>query len=245
MTRTRFEQDLAAARREHLLPGREIHLRHTRGYQFCELCLITGTSEGNAIANIWNTTGVSQPGPEQLRALDGDAIARDHGALAAVIGPIRSWTFDRLDVAEAGGDKTFGTITAAWMGAAEAAPVTGGGDWGAYQPAYIYRDAAMTFAAGTQVYVLDAPDGEVFVMESFTRHRDPALSEERLRHLGGRLQLPGGWGFRAETLDRDMEVSAAHHGDLAHVVHDDLHNTYQGSDVARAFSALCRKDSLW
>jgi len=33
--------------------------------------------------------------------------------------------------------------------------------------------------------------------------------------------------------------------DLAHLVQDNLHNAYQGSDAGRAFSLLCQKDSLW
>ena len=46
-------------------------------------------------------------------------------------------------------------------------------------------------------------------------------------------------------LDQDLAVSSAHHGNLAHVAQDNLHNAYQGSDVARAFTELCQKDSLW
>jgi hypothetical protein len=47
-----LEQQMAAARHEHLVPGREIHVQDMRGYRFCEVGLITGDSEENAIANI-------------------------------------------------------------------------------------------------------------------------------------------------------------------------------------------------
>lgn len=47
-----------------------------------------------------------------------------------------------------------------------------------YYPGYIYRNDTITFNAGSEVYVLDAPDGEAFVMQSFTRHWDPTLSED-------------------------------------------------------------------
>lgn len=244
MTEPSLEQNLLAARREHLVPGREIHMRDLRGYQFCEVLLVTGTSAGNAVANIWNTTGVCDPKQEQLDALDADAIARENGALYAAVGPLRTWMFDRLDVWEAGSDRNFGSITGTWTGAAEATTLQAAVQDG-YRPAYMYRNGTVTFDQGSQVYVLDAPDGEVFVLESFTRHWDPALSEDKLAHLAGRLDFPRGWGFRAEMLDQDLEVSSAHHGNLAHLVQDNLHNAYQGSDVARAFSELCQKDSLW
>jgi hypothetical protein len=238
MTDASLEQQMAAARRAHLVPGREIHLQDMRGYRFCEVGLVTGDS---AIANIWNTTGACDPTPERLDALDAGTIARDNGAMRAWIDPVRQWTFDRLDVTVAGDDRTFGDLTGTWMGAADEPAMT----QTSYDPGYVHRNEAYTFAGGSAVFVLDAPDGEAFVLQSFTRHWDPGLAEGNLRHLGSRLDLPDGWGFRVEVLDRDMEVSSAGHDNLAHVIQDDLHNVYQGSDVGRAFSDVCRQDSLW
>ena len=245
MTEPTLEQSLAAARREHLVPGREIHLRNMRGYPFREVYLITGTSADNAIVNIWNTTGAGKPGQEELDAFDADAIARENGVRYAVLGPVRACTFDQLDVGEAGDERAFGSLTATWMGATDAATMKQATAEDGYYPAYVYRNGTVTFAKGSQVYVLDAPDGEVFVMESYTRQWDGALSDDKLARLGEQLDFPDGWGFRAEMLDQDLEVSSAHHDNLAHVVQDNLHNSYQGSDVARAFTELCRRDSLW
>ena len=97
-----------------------------RGYRFCEVGLITGTSQDNAIANIWNTTGVCDPTPEQFDALDAYAVARENGAKQAWLNPVRHWMFDRLDVWEAGHDKTFGGITGTWTGVAAAATMIAG-----------------------------------------------------------------------------------------------------------------------
>jgi hypothetical protein len=215
-----------------------------RGYRFCEVGLMTGTSHDNAIANIWNTTGACDPTPEQFDALDADTIAGENGALRAWLSPVRRWMFDRLDVWEAGDDRTFGGITGTWTGVAGAATMMQATVQGSYYPGYIYRNNTFAFNRGSEVYVLDAPDGEVCVMQSFTRHWDPALSEDNLSHLGGRLDLPGGWGFRVEVLDQDMEVSS-NPDNLAHVLQDNLHNVYQGSDAGRAFSHLCRDYERW
>jgi hypothetical protein len=245
MTEISLEQNMTAARREHLVPGREIHMQDMRGHRFCEVGLITGTSQGNAIANIWNTTGACVPTPEQFDTLDADMIARENGALRAWLNPVSHWMSDRLDVREAGDDKTFGSITGTWTGVVGAAAATQATVQGSYDPGYVYSTSAFSFNRGSEVYLLQAPDGEVFVMRSFTRHWDPALSENNLARLAGRLDLPASWSFRAEVLDHDLEVSSIKHDNLAHVVQDDLHNIYQGSDVGRAFSQLTPEDGQW
>jgi hypothetical protein len=245
MTEASLEQNMTAARHEHLVAGREIHMQDMRGYRFCEVGLITGTSQDHAIANIWNTTGACDPTPRQFDELDADIIARENGALRAWLNPLRRWMFDRLDVWEAGDDRTFGGITGTWIGVVGAATMMQSTVQGGYSPGYIYRNNAFTFHRGREVYLLDAPDGEVFVMQSFTQHWDASVREDNLAHLASRLDLPDGWGFRAEILDEDMEVSSAMHDNLAHVLQDDLHNTYQGSDVGRAFSQFCREYERW
>ncbi len=87
MTEASLEQNMTAARDQHLVPGREIHLQDMRGYRFCEVGLITGTSQDNAIANIWNTTGVCDPTPEQFDTLDAETIAREQRSRARLAQP--------------------------------------------------------------------------------------------------------------------------------------------------------------
>ena len=183
MTEASLEQNMTAARHEHLVPGREIHIEEMRGYRFCEVGLITGTSEDNAIANIWNTTGACEPTPEQFEALDAGAIANANGALRTWLNPVRRWMFDRLEVREAGDDRTFGGITGTWMGVAGAATLLHATVQGSYYPGYVYRNNTFIFNSGSEVYLLDAPDGEVFVMQSVTSHWDPTLSEDNLAQL--------------------------------------------------------------
>ncbi len=243
MTEASLEQNMTAARQEHVVPGREIHLDDMRGYRYCEVGLIAGTSQGNAVANIWNTTGACDPTPEQWDELDAVAVAADNGAMRAWLDPVQRCLFDRLDVWEAGENRAFGNITGTWTGVAGAAARTPDRVRGSYDPGYMYRNVTFTFNRGSQVHLLDAPDGEVFVMHSFTQDDDAAPSEDNLPHLGGRLDLPAGWGFRSEILDEDLQVSTATHNHLAHVMQDDLHNVYLGSDVGRAFTTFCREEN--
>jgi len=37
MTAASLEQNMTAARHEHLVPGRELHMQDMRGYRFCEV----------------------------------------------------------------------------------------------------------------------------------------------------------------------------------------------------------------
>jgi hypothetical protein len=238
MTEASLEQQMTAARYEHVVPSREIHLQDMRGHSFCEVGLITGTCPDNAIANIWNTTGACDPTPGQFDALDADTIASENDALCAWLNPVRH------DVREAGEDKTFGGITGTWMGVVSAATLLQPTDQVSYDRAYVYSNNTYTFSRGSEVYLLDAPDGEVFIMQSFARHLNPTVSEGDLAHLYRRLDLPDRWGFRAEMLDQELEVSS-NPDNLAHILQDNLHNTYLGSDVGRAFSQLTPQDSLW
>ncbi len=208
MTEAGLEHDITVARHEHVVPGREIRMQDMRGYRFCEVGLVTGTSPDTAVANIWNTTGACDPTPERLDALDADAIARENAAQCAWLDPVRRWMSGRSMSGEAGVDRTFGGITGTWMAVAGAATITRATVQSSYCPGYGYRNNTFTFNNGSEVCLPDAPDGGVFVMQSFTRHWDPALSKDNLSHLGRSLDLPGGWGFRVERLDEDMEVSS-------------------------------------
>jgi hypothetical protein len=243
MTEASLDHDLTAARREHLVPGREIHMREMRGRPFCEVSLITAASEENDIANIWNTAGACDPTPEQVDELDADIIARENRALRAWLSPVRHWMFDRLDARQAGDDKAFGSITGTWIGAVDAGTLQATDD-GGYDPGYTYGDHTVTYSAGSEAYLLDAPDGEVFVMQSSRQQWEATLSGGDLDQLYQRLDLPAGWGFHAELLDQDLEVTSSP-DNLAHVLRDNLQNVYLGSDAGRAFSPLTPRDSLW
>ena len=150
----------------------------------------------------------------------------------------------RIDVMEAGGDRAFGDLTGTWGGAAGAATMRRATVDGSFEPGYIYRSNTLTFNAGSRVYLLDAPDGEVFVMQSMASHLDPARGEDGVAHLGSRVELPKGWGFRTEVLDEDLQVTS-NPDKLAHVLQDNVHNVYQGSDAGRAFSRFCREYESW
>jgi hypothetical protein len=95
----------------------------------------------------------------------------------------------------------------------------------AYHPIQIRRVTKYEFQSGQPVYLLRSPDGITWVMQTFTDHLDPTLTEADLPTLGARLTLTEGWEFKVVTLARDFLIKTE---GLANIVPDNLSNMYQG-----------------
>jgi hypothetical protein len=231
------QANLERSRKEHLIVGRKIEMFNMRGYRFCEVALFTGTSPQDAVADFYNSTGVDDPTPKRFASLDKDKLAAETKSIGVFLNPPRYWMFDEFRVFELGDDREFGGIKMSWMGVVDVATLQKAILGGNYFPGYIHRDNSYTYKKGSEVYLLDAPDGEVFVMQSYNAHTDKGLAaEESPTTLGKRLKLPEGWKFRVKTLDRDLVVSQEKTDKMAHVMQDELLNRYQGSDGGKAFS---------
>ena len=154
----------------------------------------------------------------------------------AFLNPSRYWVMDEFWVYEDGVDRTFGGIKMTWMGVVPVAELEKAVTKGHYNAGYIYRNTQYKFNKGSEVYLLDAPDGEVFVMQSFTNDVQKQVDVNHIKDVGPLLHLPPGWKFRAVVLDRDLIVNQERTKNLAHVFQDDLKNAYQGSDGGKAFN---------
>jgi hypothetical protein len=69
------------------------------------------------------------------------------------------------------------------------------------------------------------PDGRVYIMQSYSQEIDKNLNEEALQTLAARLKLPKGWKYEVKKVDEDLVVRNA--AGKAHVIQDDLRNSYQ------------------
>src|SRR5262249_9617945 len=93
-----------------------------------------------------------------------------------------------------------------------------------YSPNQVKRDTVWIYDAGKPIFELVDPQGNVYVMQSYSQMVDRTLTIKQLPELAGKLALPQGWSYRTET------PSAALHLDsngLAFIVNDNLYNTYQ------------------
>ena len=199
--------------------------------------MINGTSKGNAIAEFYNSTGIDDPTPERFAALDEKKIVKENHARKAFLNPFRHWMFDEFWCYEAGVDRTFGDIKMTWMGVVPVEQLEKGVTMGHYVPGYIYRISQYKFNKGSEIYLLDAPDGEVFVMQSFTTFVQKEVDDRPYQgpgppapHAAG-LEVP----LRGPRSRLDL-VNQKRTKILAHVFQDDLKNAYQGSDGGKAFN---------
>jgi hypothetical protein len=195
-----------------------------RDVRYCEVVLLR-TGDNGLYAEVWNTMGRSECPQDEWEALDTAAIAAENGAITALTNGPRYWTLDSIDATAqlTAPITTFGTIemfrgATVELGAGLPSTVP-------YTQRPVARDTVFRFDAGTTVYELTAPDGAVYVMQSYSQKIDPTLTADGLASLGDRLTLPAGWTFSTRVLDAELEVRDV--DGVAVVVQDDFENTYQ------------------
>ncbi|WP_144670270.1 hypothetical protein [Arthrobacter sp. U41] len=209
------------------------YVNDARGYAQGEIFLMKG-QPASLDAQVFNTTGLNQCPPELFDAIDVDALAGETGSDTVWKNPRRFWMMDHLTIALVGEPRDlqglkFNFVARMQMpvnftpGAGQAAL--------AYRPGQISRVSTYEFLAGRPVFLLRSPEGVTWVLQTYTNHKASDLTEADLPTLGDRLELAGGWQFKAKTLDRDLILDT---NGMAHIVADDLENMYQGctGDVA-------------
>ncbi|MBL8625336.1 MAG: hypothetical protein JNK64_28755 [Myxococcales bacterium] len=194
-----------------------------RGARYCEVLPVFITGD-QVEAQVWGTQGLSDCPAAAWTALDPSAIQQQLGAFMVVMNGPRHWVLDTvvafaLPTAE---HRWFGDLEMRLL-ATVRFPISQLGN-APYTPRTVARDTAFTFFAGAEIYELVAPDGAVYVMQSYAQIVDPALTEAALPGLGARLAPPAGWRYQVRTLAAPLEVRAA---GTATVIQDELQNTYQ------------------
>ena len=93
-----------------------------------------------------------------------------------------------------------------------------------YDPNQINRTTNFVYKAGTSVFELTSPKGEVYVMQSYSQIVNPALEMSDLPDLVKQLKLPDGWKYQPRQLQQDLSLIA---NGIAYVIQDNLMNSYQ------------------
>lgn len=93
-----------------------------------------------------------------------------------------------------------------------------------YKPDIVKRNAIYIFNANTMVYELIAPDGDIYVMFSYSHAVNHQLKMSDLSTLEKQLSLPIGWQYRARQLSETLTVKTDEHSE---VTKDNLANIYQ------------------
>jgi len=203
------------------LPDDSAALESKRDDRYCEVLLAFVTTDAIE-AQVWGTQGLNDCPEADWASVDPPAIAAEFGATVAVPNGPRHWVLDRFSgELPAGSPRLFGTLEVQLLATLTLDPGTTSNV--PYAERTVLRDAEFEFWAGSEIYELVAPDGSVYVMQSYAQIVDPTLSESDLPGLGARLTLPADWQYRVRTLDAPLVVSTP--GE-ATVVQDGLQNTY-------------------
>jgi hypothetical protein len=206
---------------------RTIAFDKSRAFGQCEIFLMK-EQEGKLEALVYNTTPLNDCPPAKFDAIDAGKLAKESGSDVAWKNPRRFWMMDRLTVTLVGEPRAFDGLQFNFVAKMQMPPnfKPGEGQAGfAYQPTQIRRVNTYVFEKGKPVFLLRSPDQRTWVMQTYTTHTDPTLTEADLPGLGKRLKLPAGWSFKAVKLDKDLVIDTK---GVANIVPDNLENMYQG-----------------
>lgn len=191
------------------------------GKRYGEILLVRAGQAGPE-ATVYNTFPLNDCPAQLWDALDAGAIAKDEGAMAALLNGPRYWLMSRITkkAGEPQPTRTFGGLemieqATVQMASNNPAP---------YSVNHVDRRAVFTFAAGRPVFELVDADGRRWVMQTYSQVVDKGLSLDDLAGLGSRLTLPAGWRYESRTLTEPLVVDTTDRP--AQVLQDDLTNTY-------------------
>ena len=207
-------------------PGGTARRTDVRDTRYGEIFLIR-SEEGQLIAAVYNTTGLNDCPLDKWRALNPQELTTQFGVVAVQLNGPRFWTMDRITANAVGEVVSFGGLQARWAAELPIPPDLSDPSrpgTRSYRDMVIKRDTEVLFAAGRPVYEMLTPDGKTYVMQAYSHIVDDSLTMQSLAALGDRLQIPEGWQYRTRTPDQELTLATA--AGQAHVLQDELQNTY-------------------
>ncbi|OBA64210.1 hypothetical protein A5647_03345 [Mycobacterium sp. 1100029.7] len=191
------------------------------GKRYGEVLLVE-VGESGPQATVYNSFGLNDCPAELWSKLDPQAIAAEHGVVAALLNGPRYWLMNAIEKHTDGPQErmTFGgieMIKQATVALSSMNPAP-------YTVNEVTRNTVFVFDAGEQIYELIDPDGKRWVMQTWSQVADPALTRADLGGLAERLTLPHGWSYQSRVLTETLRVDTTHRP--ARVTQDDLTNSY-------------------
>lgn len=201
-----------------------------RDVRYCEV--IPAVTDGDTIhSTVYNTLGYNNCPERQWKDLTEDIVNSEFGSQSSQLNGPRHWVIDQAQQPSAPAPIdgvpatfTFGGIETGIRGQLSTpvgTPLVGDQY---YVVNTVQRDTVWVYLAGTLVYQLTDPDGNVYVMQSYSTQLNPSLTLDGLPTLAQSLTLPAGWQFGTQTLDEQLNLVT---GGTAYVVNDNFANSYQ------------------
>src|SRR5258707_14847509 len=191
------------------------------GKRYGEVLLVE-VGESGPQATVYNSFPLNDCPAELWSELDPHSLATENGAAAALLNGPRYWLMNSIEKAPQGPriTKTFGGIemllqATVLMSSMNPAP---------YTVNQVSRNTVFIFDAGEQIYELQDPKGQHWVMKTWSQVADPNLSRADLPKLADRLKLPDGWSYQTRVLKDELRIDTTSRA--AQVLQDDLTNSY-------------------
>jgi hypothetical protein len=204
----------------------EKSISNLRNQRYCEV-LIGKRDWLKLEVRVFNTQGLNLCPEAQWRALTKESIVKEYDASIAILNGPRYWMMDEI---QAAGNtvndvkETFGGIEMNLRATVKLSllkQLMGSKNYTANEVA---RTTNFVYRAGSTVYELTSPAGDIYVMQSYSQIVNPALNMKDLPVLNEQLKLPAGWTYRSRVLDQDLSLVA---NGIAYVLQDNLSNSYQ------------------
>jgi len=200
-------------------------------YRYCEVFLIGGTPFPKDLsAAFYNTTDRNggattrdSCSDEIWATVDVDAMKEQYNVLGVFKNGPRFWLYEWIEL-PVGAERQFGETHARWMGKVKLPKDFGKEGSTTYKTNPVTRKSKQGYKKGQMVFILDDPDGTPWVMQAYSRIKDPTLSYDDLKTLDKRLKLPEGWTYRTKVLEEDLTIGAINGN--ARITQDELENSY-------------------
>ncbi len=163
--------------------------KETYGHRYTEMFLIGGNAiTKNLEANVYNTwglngsdtTGDSCPAA-LLDKVDVKQVKEQYGMLASFKNGPRMWTLDWIEV-EMGKELDFGGMKARWVNWLDLKGISTEPGAADYKNITVTRHTHFGFNKGTRISVLDDPEGNPWVMKSFSLITFPDQKFDEISH---------------------------------------------------------------
>ena len=207
-------------------PSFEKSISNLRNQRYCEV-LLGNRHFLNLEVKVFNTQGLNLCPEDQWQALSKEAITKQFDASIVILNGPRYWMMDEIQAAGQTINKvkeSFGGIEMNLRATVDVGVIKQILGDKRFTPNQVIRTTNFIYKAGSPIYELTSPTGEVYVMQSYSQIESPTLSMKDLPSLAERLKLPAGWSYRSRVLDQDLSLVA---NGIAYVLQDNLSNSYQ------------------
>ncbi|WP_454780478.1 hypothetical protein [Legionella sp. WA2022007384] len=224
MRRIGFSKSLSAALLTFFIlptPSLAAQKSHLRGERYCEIIISKSLSE----YAVYNTIGLNDCPQKIWEKITTEDVKKETRSTHVHLNGPRYWMIDGMQNSNLVNSnvKTFNGLAMREAGILHI-PLKDLLLDAPYRPLDVARKTTWIYEGGKPVYELIDPDGNVFVMQSYSVQKIPQ-TKQSLSQLGSKLKLPANWQFKTGVLKKTDTVQAIN--DMAVVVQDNFLNTYQ------------------